>query len=201
MTPQRLRVVKVGGSLIRHQPDAPAKETVAALKAWLARQAPAVNVLVAGGGEFADVIRRADAAHNLGEEAAHWLCVDALSITAKLLGAVLSLPVVTRVTELPEDTPSSCIFDAAPFFHEIEFLLFATPLPHTWAVTSDSIAARIAEYFMASELVLLKSCLPGPATMGYVDDYFPTAAANLPAIRCVNLRSPDFEERPWVRHS
>jgi aspartokinase-like uncharacterized kinase len=201
MMPQPLRVIKVGGSLLRNQPLAPAQETVNALNTWLARQTPAVNVFVAGGGDIADVIRRADADHNLGDETAHWLCVDALSITAQLLGAVLSLPVVARLAELPEDIPSSCVFDPAPFFHDCEFRLFADPLPHTWAVTSDSIAARIAEYLAASELVLLKSCLPGAATTGYLDDYFPAAAANLPAIRCVNLRSPTLEECPWVRNS
>ncbi|MFN0018729.1 MAG: hypothetical protein ACKVP0_10755 [Pirellulaceae bacterium] len=201
MTPQPLRVIKVGGSLLRHQPDAQAKDTIAALKTWLGLQTPAANVLIAGGGEFGDVIRRADAAHNLGEEAAHWLCVDALSVTAQLLGAVVGLPVVTRPEELPQDIPTSCVFDPAPFFHDCEFRLFAAPLPHTWAVTSDSIAARVAEYLSARELVLLKSCLPGAARTGYVDDYFPVAAANLSTVRCVNLRSASFEQVSWESRS
>ena len=65
-----VRVVKVGGSLLRHQPEAPAKETAASLMKWIARQSSAVNVLVAGGGEFAEAIRInprfAPAHYNLG---------------------------------------------------------------------------------------------------------------------------------------
>ncbi|MGI8979251.1 MAG: hypothetical protein ACR2FY_08505 [Pirellulaceae bacterium] len=195
-SPLPVRVVKVGGSLFRHQPEAPAKETAArelpaALASWMARQPPAVHVLIAGGGEFADAVRRADAAHGLGDEAAHWLCVDALSVTARLLGALVHASVVTRPEEIPCSIPSLCIFDPAPFLHASD------PLPHTWAVSSDSIAARIAEHLAASELVLLKSCLPTTAMQGYVDEYFPIAAANMARVRCVNLRSRDFEECDW----
>lgn len=195
-----VRVVKVGGSLLRHQPEAPAKELAASLTKWLARQSSAVNVLVAGGGGFADAIRRADAAYGLGEEAAHWLCVDAMSVTARLLGAIMKMPVVTEERALPCVCPSVCVFDPATFLRDVEPRLFANPLPHASAVTSDSIAARIAESLAASELVLLKSCLPGTNT-GYVDDYFPVVAAKLPHIRCVNLRSRDFEEIIWDSRS
>ncbi|MBC7855233.1 MAG: hypothetical protein IAF94_17525 [Pirellulaceae bacterium] len=198
--PLSVRVVKVGGGLFRYQPEAHAKETAAqelpaALASWLARQSPAVHVLVAGGGEFADAVRRADAAHGLGDEAAHWLCVDALSDSARLLGGLVKVSVVTRLKEIPCSLPSLCIFDPAPFLHASD------PLPHTWAVTSDSIAARIAEHLAASELVLLKSCLPASGVAGYVDEYFPVAAANLARVRCVNLRSRDFEEVIWASQS
>jgi aspartokinase-like uncharacterized kinase len=189
-----VRVVKVGGSLLRHQAEVQAKDISAILMKWLTQQPPAINVLIAGGGEFADIIRRADATYNLGEEVAHWLCVDALSITARLLGAIMQFPVITKTEELPHDRP--CVFDSAPFLRSSEPFLTSTPLPHTWAVTSDSISARIAQHLAASELVLLKSCLPLEAK-GYVDDYFLVAAAKLPYIRCVNLRSRDFEEIIW----
>ena len=205
-TPLPVRVVKVGGSLLRHQPEAQAKESAAqelpaALARWLAQQPPAVNVLIAGGGEFADVIRRADAAHGLGDEAAHWLCVDVLSVSARLLGALVMVSVVTRLEEIPCSIPSLCIFDPAPFLRASEPLQFLHPLPHTWAVTSDSIAARIAQHLAASELVLLKSCLPAKGVAGYVDEYFPIAAANLARVRCVNLRDRDFEECLWASQS
>lgn len=200
MTIPPLRLIKVGGSLLRSAPPSQAGLT-AAFRGWLGQQTAAVNVLVAGGGEFVDVIRRADEEHHLGEETAHWLCVDALSVTAQLLGAVLSVPVVTRRQELPEEIPSVCVFDPASFMHDLEHRLFLDPLPRTWGVTSDSIAARIADHLAASELVLLKSCLPGPAVADFVDNSFSVAAANLPTIRCVNFRSSRWEETPWVRGS
>jgi aspartokinase-like uncharacterized kinase len=195
MIPQPLRVIKVGGSLLGWNGLA------VALNSWMGEQSPAVNVLVAGGGDFAEAIRRMDAAHGLGEEAAHWLCVDALAVTAPLLGAIGNLPVVQRSEEFPVEMPSTCVFDPAPFLHDVEHRLFATPLPHRWSVTSDSIAARIAEYLSARELVLLKSCLPEATMTGYVDDYFSVAAANLSSVRCVNLRSASFDEIPWTSRS
>ena len=201
MTPQTLRVVKVGGSLLRHQPEAQAEEVSAGelkdrLLRWLGQQSPAVNVFVAGGGELADVIRRADAAHGLGEKTAHWLCVDALSLTARMLGAIVNAEVVTRAEELPSTPPALCVFDPAPFLRASERNR-SNPLPHTWAVTSDSIAARVAQRLAASELVLLKSCSPAAGGAGYVDDYFPHVAASLSRVRCVNLRDHDFAECEW----
>ena len=75
------------------------------------------------------------------------------------------------------------------------------PLPHSWDVTSDSIAARLAVLAGADELVLLKSGLPAgsltlaqAAETGYVDRYFPVAAAGVPRVRCVNLRADGFPE-------
>ena len=73
-------------------------------------------------------------------------------------------------------------------------------------MTSDSIAARLAVRLGAGELVLLKSSLPaagstlpGAAETGYVDAYFPTAAAEVPRVRCVDLRADDFPEVCLVR--
>jgi aspartokinase-like uncharacterized kinase len=199
------RVVKVGGSLLGWD------GLPAALAQWQDRQKKegfgGKNVLIAGGGDFAEAIRKADNAHGLGEESAHWLCVDALSVTARLLGAIAKLPVVSEREKLPYDSPA--VFEPAPFLRTIEPLLPPAPLPHTWAVTSDSIAARIAVWLEPMELVLLKSRLPrgadvlGAAAEGYVDSYFPTIIPTMTkvvfGVRCVNLRSCDFAEVAWER--
>jgi len=72
-------------------------------------------------------------------------------------------------------------------------------LPADWRVTSDSIAAWLAERLQADELVLLKSRLPQASDLsaavreGYVDPYFPTAARGR-TVRCVNLREPELPE-------
>jgi aspartokinase-like uncharacterized kinase len=204
MMPLR-RVVKVGGSLLGWD------GLPGALEQWRKRQVHATglhvtDVLIAGGGEFADAVRRADTAQGLGEEASHWLCVDALSVTARLLGGIAKLPVVADPEKLSYTTPA--VFDPAPFLRTTEPFLPPAALPHSWAVTSDSIAARIAVWMEAHELVLLKSSLPmaadelGAAAEGYVDAYFPTifpttTALGFKEVRCVNLRSWDFAEVVW----
>jgi aspartokinase-like uncharacterized kinase len=187
-----VRVVKVGGSLL----DWPPLATV--LPAWLVRQPPAWNVLIAGGGELADAIRRLDAAHALGDEAAHWLCIDALQITARLLAAILG---ATEPANSLEDLPAlqasavqPVIFDPGEFLRHRESQLPGQTLPRDWSVTSDSIAARISHALAADELVLLKSREPPAedwrelARAGYVDEHFPRAAARLARVRLVNLR-------------
>lgn len=187
-----LRVVKVGGSLL-DWPGLPA-----ALRSWLAEQTPAVNVLLAGGGKLADAIRQADAAFGLGEEAAHWLCIDALGVTTKLLAAALdrndSLVATLDALRQP-DCEKLVIFDPRDFLLLDEATtLPGDVLPHAWSVTSDSIAARLAQVLAADELVLLKSADPPMgatladlAASGYVDGYFP-AVGFLGRVRAVNLR-------------
>ena len=193
MTKNRpVRVVKVGGSLF----DFP--ELAPALRAWLAAQPCARNVLVAGGGAFADVIREANQRFTLGEEISHWLCIEALRVTARLLAAIV--PETRLVTALPQlrtalaedDDVGPIVFCLESFMREVEPALDDRSLPHAWSVTTDSIAARLAETIEADELVLLKSSDPPANTedLGcYVDKYFATAARNVKKVRFVNLKA------------
>jgi len=89
------------------------------------------------------------------------------------------------------DGRQSIVFSPVQFLREVETDLPPRPLPHSWSVTSDSIAARIAQVLPAGELVLLKSAdPPGDAATRppYVDEYFATAAQGLNRVRFVNLR-------------
>ena len=188
------RVVKLGGSLLDFDCLVPR------LHAWLAGQPPMPGVMLVGGGKLADAIRDAFARHRLGEEAAHWLCIRLLGVTAELVAGLLPEAVlVNRFDELAAERVAKrlAVFEPEQYLRDEA----VDPLPHSWDVTSDSIAARLAARLEAGELVLLKSDLPaGLATLqeaadaGYVDRYFPTVAADLPRIRCVNLRSDGFPE-------
>ena len=93
--------------------------------------------------------------------------------------------------------------DALDFVLKLEHDSTVASLPRTWDVTSDSIAARLAEFVSADELVLLKSTLPLEAAeqhdrsdCGIVDRYFRIASARVRKVRLVNLRaheSPGIE--------
>jgi aspartokinase-like uncharacterized kinase len=74
-------------------------------------------------------------------------------------------------------------------------------LPHTWAVTSDSIAARVAIASGARRLILMKSVtIPSgmdwreAAERGFVDAALPSVIhrSTTLEVRVVNLRAPNF---------
>lgn len=150
-------VVKVGGSLYDRPRFGPE------LKAYL-ETLPEPLLLVPGGGSFADAVRAFDRLHHLGEEACHWLALEAMNLG----GAFLRSLGIT-----------------APMLDAVAFCREHDELPHTWAATSDSVAALAARVFRASRLVLLKSVAIPPGTpweeaaaRGWVDPCFPRFAAN-----------------------
>lgn len=197
MSHRNARVIKLGGSLLD------ASEWPDAFRRWLARRPPMPNVLIVGGGALAEAIRRWDRIHSLAPHDAHWLAIGTMALTARLAGKLLPEAAWTDDWRAVLDFASGAdlkqailIFDPSRFLETIEPMLDGEPLPQNWDVTSDSIAARIARLLGCRELVLLKSCLPGPdvtsldraAESQYVDRTFPRFARDLPQVRFVNLR-------------
>jgi 5-(aminomethyl)-3-furanmethanol phosphate kinase len=195
-----LRVIKLGGSLLDCQDLGPR------FQAWLALQPAAANLVVAGGGELVEAIRRIDRVRPLGELAAHRLCIRAMSLTAELAARVLGAAVLAG---WPLETDFVAVDDARPSVVDVSQFVAEDqqqsrdPLPESWQVTSDSIAARLAAVLGADELVLLKSSLPEGDALeeltaeGYVDGFFARAAVTRP-LRFVNLRATaGGRERAW----
>ncbi len=197
MSHRTLRVVKVGGSLF-DWPEFPDR-----LWKWLQAQPPAANYFVAGGGDLADAIRKYDRLLSLGEARSHRLCIDVLHTTGKMLEYLLALA-RSRNKDVPQRQLLLSVLDIAAHLNDPQ-LTARVPLelPHTWEVTTDSIAAYLAEMLGAHELVLLKSAgLAGSCTtlhaaaQGYVDSCFPQVSTRVAKIRFVNLRT-DFGDE-WM---
>jgi aspartokinase-like uncharacterized kinase len=159
-----------------------------------------VIVLIAGGGPPANLVRRLDRIHALGEDTSHRLALHSLDFTAMLLSALLP-------SAVPIDRPSDAarawgsgsipVLSPRPVLAEIEHS-GAPPLPSSWDVTSDTIAARIACHLGADSLILVKSAgLPAGATradaarLGWIDPMFPEAARCLTRVEYLNLRDPN----------
>ena len=191
MTQTGPRVIKLGGSLL----DWP--ELAQNFRRWLAAQSDAVNILIVGGGTIVDAVRRLDIQHRLTAEAAHWLSIRGMGLTAKFVGELLAeATCVHGLDELQFSAGAGLqILEVEQFLRADQ--ASADALPCGWEVTSDSIAARLATILMARELVLLKSTLAAaPSTReelaqsGLVDAYFAHASRTL-AVRIVNLRDPE----------
>ncbi len=197
MSRRFLRVGKVGGSLLDFA-DLPS-----ALRGWLDLQ-PGVNVLVAGGGAYADSIRQADDTFQLGHETAHRLALEAMRLSGRLLEALLPECLFCESIdhaqqELAAGNRKLIVLDSYDAVMHPN-----CPLSRTWDVTSDSIAAEIARQLDANELVLFKSTqLPANTNReqateaGLVDSHFAETTIGFPAIRWVNLRETPVTERPF----
>jgi aspartokinase-like uncharacterized kinase len=186
-------LIKVGGSLLEW-PGLPAS-----LSGYLAERRGERLVLLAGGGAAADFVRRLDEQHGLGEERSHALALRSLDLTAHALASLIeTLIVVEDASGIESAWAEGRIPVLAPRIFLEEDDRSADPLPHSWDVTSDSIAARVAVRLGARELVLLKSAAM-PSTMGrkeaaragLVDAAFPEAAREVTHVLVRNLRDPD----------
>jgi 5-(aminomethyl)-3-furanmethanol phosphate kinase len=183
MTPQV--ILKVGGSLF----DNPHFRQL--LKRYVTTVATPV-VIVPGGGDLADAIRKLDAIHRIGEEDAHWLAVRTLSITARLISQLLDdIPIIEG---LEREYPRISVLDAEPFL--LADRKSTGEIPHNWSVSSDAIAGRFAELSGATELRLVKSC-PAPsddwetcADLGFIDPVLP-GLLKRSKMKCVAVQLSD----------
>ncbi len=183
-----VRVIKLGGSLLGWP------ESTGCFRSWLAAEPPAANVVIVGGGPIVESLRELDRDCPLADEAAHWLAIRAMGITAAILAQQFdNARLVTSLEALQLAEPECLqILDVERFLRDDH----GTPgaLPCGWHVTSDSIAARVATVLRASELVLLKSTSPSGATReawsrsAFVDPHFPRASQTL-HVRAITLRA------------
>ena len=162
-------VLKVGGAALQ------SRALLEALVAALAPLAGASLLVVPGGGPFADAVRDVDARLRLSDSAAHWMAILAMDQYAELLVSRLACGSLVRG---PREIPAALEAGRVAVLAPSGWLRDEDPLPHTWEVTSDSIAAWLAGRVGAGRLVLLK---PPAAAGEMVDRYF--ARVRPPGVR------------------
>jgi aspartokinase-like uncharacterized kinase len=123
-------IVKVGGSLYHQIPDL--------IPIFKASKRPLL--LIPGGGPFADLVRRV----KVDNDTAHWMAVSAMEQYGLYIASFgisttdfISTPLTTTV------------------FLPYRYLRLTDPLPHSWDVTSDTIAAWVA-HALHHDLLILK---------------------------------------------
>ena len=137
-------VVKVGGSFGAR--PAALRRLMETLAATARRHA---LLVVPGGGSFADEVRRVDRRFRLSDSAAHWMAILAMDQYGHLLQRLAPGSTLVRHRRDLRRGRLNVLAPAA-------WLLRADPLPHSWDVTSDSIAAWIAGALRAPRLMLVK---------------------------------------------
>jgi hypothetical protein len=124
-------VVKLGGSLYNHVPGL----------VPILRSSMCPLFIVPGGGPFTDAVRQA----GLDDETAHWAAIAAMDRYGRYI-ASHGLPITYRLV----------VPDHPVIFLSGRSLREQDPLPHSWDVTSDTIAAWTAAE-LRLDLLLLKS--------------------------------------------
>jgi probable H4MPT-linked C1 transfer pathway protein len=158
-------VVKLGGSLLAY-----AEHFDAALNAIAEIGRTRRVLVVPGGGPFADTVREVDRRLGLPDDAAHWMAVMAMDQYAQVVAARLPAAVVV---DDPAEIAAAFNTGRVPVLAPSRWLRRTDPLPHSWDVTSDSIAAWVAGALGANRLVLVKP--PGATGEQVVDRYFSRA--------------------------
>ena len=140
-------VVKVGGSLSRGDglPDL-CREI-----SRLGRRHPLL--VVPGGGDFANAVRNLYRKYSLDETAAHYMAVLAMDQYGYLLNQLIPESfLIDSLDTHPPEIHSGCVPILLPF----ALIKQCDPLPHSWQVTSDTIAAWVAHRVGSDRLILLK---------------------------------------------
>jgi aspartokinase-like uncharacterized kinase len=146
-------VVKIGGSLIKEAPelvDRLVKEFGSGSpkipeKRYASEGLPFSILIVPGGSVFADAVRKVDEKFSLSTDEAHWMSILGMEQYACYLKDKSCAIAVDSIADLPQGV--SLLFPYRLLRHE-------DPLPHTWNVTSDTIAAWVAKQIGA---VLIKA--------------------------------------------
>lgn len=171
-------VVKVGGGLLRR--SGAFERVTGGLGAFGAGRP---LLVVPGGGPFADAVREQCGHLQMDADTAHWMAILGMDQYAHALASRIRR---AALVERERDIPVALAAGRIPVLAPYHWLRAADPLPHSWDVTSDSIAAWLAGALGAARLILLKPVAGDP--MKLADPYFPRALS--PGVEC-QVVAPD----------
>jgi aspartokinase-like uncharacterized kinase len=110
-------------------------------------------LVVPGGGDFADLVRHYDQRYRLSQTTAHRMALSAMDQYGCLLGDLIPSSILVEDLLMAHKAAKD---GQVPILLPSGLVIKADPLPHSWQVTSDSIAAWVAGMARASKLILLK---------------------------------------------
>ena len=134
------QVVKIGGSLF---PD---------YAITLAKKLENTDsLIILGGGEFANLIRKYDDANHFSSEVTHNTAIECMGILSKLVDDKVNSTKLAFTLKEAEDISNDGL---TPIFIVSNFLEKEDPFESSWDVTSDSIAAYVAHFLNAKLLIV-----------------------------------------------
>ncbi|GAC1340593.1 MAG: hypothetical protein NVSMB26_28660 [Beijerinckiaceae bacterium] len=184
MVAQGPLVVKLGGSLAQGRQFAPWIEAI--------RSCRSGAIIVPGGGPFAATVRETQRDMRFDDAAAHRMALLAMEQYA--IACRSSFPDMLLLGD--EARLQAIALGQVAFWLPSRMVLAATDLPHSWHVTSDTLAAWLAARLKAQALIIVKSVdvmhektqADALASHKIVDPLFPRFAARTQA--AIRLAGP-----------
>ena len=136
-------IIKLGGSLYN------TTELILWLKALKNLSEHQSIIIVPGGGPFADQVRHAQSNHPFDDKVAHHMAILAMKQFGLLLMAL------ETQCQAFHDNDNTVISPLSVWLPD-DSLLTKHYLPHSWDISSDSLALYLAQKINASRLVLVK---------------------------------------------
>jgi 5-(aminomethyl)-3-furanmethanol phosphate kinase len=170
-----IHIVKLGGSLSHD-------ERLATWLEMLAQHVPGRVVIVPGGGPYADVVRAQQQRWRFSDEHAHRMAVLAMDQFALQLQAMnpalVIAPTIAKISAVIANNQVAIWLPS-------QMVLSDNTIATSWDITSDSLAAWLANSLRADRLTLVKSCdiaagatINGLVQRGIVDGGFMQMTAN-----------------------
>lgn len=180
----KITAVKIGGSFFNDNTVKKLKNITSIIEQLSSRKSQENFLLITGGGRAADLVREFDSAVALNNKSAHFAAVAAMELNAYLLSDFFeefsfcsaddflakdnyleNKNSAKNINSFENINSSNMkhILDKKSFlskqiniFLPLDYYRKLDPLPHSWQVSSDSIALEIALRAGAERLVLLK---------------------------------------------
>jgi len=171
----RMIVVKVGGSVAEF-----ADKLFEDLKT-LAEGNSMRILVVPGGWVFAEKVRELWKRGTIDDEAAHWMAVECMDVYGYYLSRFAQPVIPDSFDELLKELPSVGVLIPGKLLRNCD------ELPHSWDVTSDSIAIWIA-HNIGAETIIKATGVDGLIVNGEVVSKMP--ASQLRSETCIDSYAP-----------
>ena len=139
-----MHIVKIGGSLTYD-----AKPLLKALKNY-AKENNKKIIIIPGGGEFANVVRKIDKALNISNSLSHKLAIKCMDLIGEVYAEIGNIKAYDTLFNLKREIEKEKIAILLPS----KILLSTDIAEHSWAITSDSLSLYIGKLLDVREVII-----------------------------------------------
>jgi len=139
-----LHLIKIGGSLTYE-----AEPLLKALKNY-AREKNKKIVIIPGGGDFADVVRKIDKTLNISNSLSHKLAIKCMDLIGEVYAEIGDIKAYDTLFDLKREIEKEKIAILLPS----KILLSTDIAEHSWAITSDSLSLYIGKLLDVREVII-----------------------------------------------